>query len=68
MEASAILHLYSCGVFKDEELASVYENLCERIVIHRDQLSREDEDVFLNLIEKLMAVKLGRSTVTRRDL
>ncbi|KAK4885051.1 hypothetical protein RN001_001322 [Aquatica leii] len=57
MEASAILHLYGCGVFKDEELPAVYEDLCERIVIRGDQLTREDEDVFLNLIEKVMAEK-----------
>ncbi|KAK4877635.1 hypothetical protein RN001_010141 [Aquatica leii] len=54
MSISTVLNSFSCGIFRDEELLGVYEDICERLVLHSEVISKEDEEVFERFIEKTL--------------
>ncbi|KAK4880560.1 hypothetical protein RN001_008706 [Aquatica leii] len=57
MSASTILNLFGCGVFREDELVQVYEDICERMVLHGEIIDQEDEFILMRLIEKVTAIK-----------
>ncbi|KAK4884729.1 hypothetical protein RN001_001000 [Aquatica leii] len=57
MSASTILNLFGCGVFREDELVQVYEDICERMVLHGEIIDQEDEVILMRLIEKVTAIK-----------
>ncbi|KAK4880607.1 hypothetical protein RN001_008753 [Aquatica leii] len=57
MSASTILNLFACGVLSDQELIEAYEDVVERMVIYGDTIDKEDEGIFLRLIERVIELK-----------
>ncbi|KAK4880441.1 hypothetical protein RN001_008587 [Aquatica leii] len=61
MSISTVLNLFFCGIFRDEELLGVYEDICERLVLHSEVISKEDKEVFERFIEKVCKIMNSKS-------
>ncbi|KAF5276318.1 hypothetical protein FQR65_LT16419 [Abscondita terminalis] len=59
MSVSTIFKLCACGIFREEELADAYNDLCERLVLHGDVLDPEDEEIFDKFITHVSKIKIG---------
>ncbi|KAK4887443.1 hypothetical protein RN001_003714 [Aquatica leii] len=56
MSVSTILSLFSCGIFRDDELLEAYSDVCHRLVLHNEVVNTEDEDIFKRFIEKVTEI------------
>ncbi|KAK4885378.1 hypothetical protein RN001_001649 [Aquatica leii] len=56
MSVSTLLNLFSCDVFSNNELLEVYNDICDRLVLHGDSLSKEVERLLLQLAEKVTEI------------
>ncbi|KAK4875884.1 hypothetical protein RN001_012306 [Aquatica leii] len=57
MPASTILNRLACELFCDDKLVEIYENLCERLVLHDDVTEPEDEQISEQFIQRVSNIK-----------
>ncbi|KAK4877002.1 hypothetical protein RN001_009508 [Aquatica leii] len=62
-----LLNLFSCDVFSNNELLEVYNDICDRLVLHGDSLSKEDERLLLQLAEKVTEI-MNAKVLSERTL
>ncbi|KAK4885290.1 hypothetical protein RN001_001561 [Aquatica leii] len=65
MSVTTLLNLFSCNVFSDNELLEVYNDICDRIVLHGDSLSKEDEELLLQLADKVTEIMNAKALSKR---
>ncbi|KAK4884087.1 hypothetical protein RN001_000358 [Aquatica leii] len=66
MSVSTILSLFSCGIFRDDELLEAYSDVCDRIVLHNEVVNTEDEDIFKRFIEKVTEIMNAKTMANQQ--
>ncbi|KAK4885045.1 hypothetical protein RN001_001316 [Aquatica leii] len=64
MSVTTLLNLFSCNVFSDNELLEVYNDICDRIVLHGDSLSKEDEELLLQLTDQALSKRILLNSIS----
>ncbi|KAF5296281.1 hypothetical protein FQR65_LT10276 [Abscondita terminalis] len=64
MSVSTILNLYACDIFRENELIEIYNDFCERVVVHGETVTPEDQQIFDRFIKHICAIMFGVKPIT----